>query len=171
MHMISDMHEHAAFFLCKFVLIVLHSFLTTQASECDVNEPVPSPTNAFGSNPVVHQACSPDEATVNQNWHLKFDIPDLNNFSGIVREAVRMGVITGQARREIIQVLRTYITKYMLYPSSEQYITVCQKLVLKYPNLQDTEGKSNFVSKMKHVMFSLMWFIAGILETGFTEFF
>ena len=70
----------------------------------------------------------------------------LNNFSGVVKEAVKTGVITGQARKEIIQVLRTYITKYTANPSSEQYVTICQKLVMKYPTLQETEGTSHFVS-------------------------
>lgn len=91
---------------------------------------------------------SEELSSLNQNWHLEFEIPDLSNFSGIVKEAVSTGVVTGQARREIIQVLRTYMTKHTIHPSSEHYVTVCQKLIMKYPNLQDTEGKSNFVSDL-----------------------
>lgn len=106
------------------------------------------PSTSNGEAVAVQQMHSLDEPALNRSWHLQFEIPDLNNFSGIVKEAVRTGVITGQARREIIQVLRTYMTKHTTQPSSEQYVTVCQKLVLKYPSLQDTEGKSNFVSDM-----------------------
>lgn len=108
----------------------------------------PLPINAPSINPAANPCSSPDESSLQQNWHLEFDIPDLNNFSGVVREAVRTGVITGQARREIIQVLRTYITKHTENPSSEQYVTICQKLILKYPTLRDTEGKTHFVSKI-----------------------
>jgi len=81
-----------------------------------------------------------------ENWNLDFEIPDLNNFSGVVKNAISTGVITGQARKEVIQVLRTYITKYTEYPSSEQYVTICQKLIMKYPILEDTEGTSQYVS-------------------------
>ena len=50
---------------------------------------------------IVQQTRSSDEPVLNKSWHLQFEIPDLTNFSGIVKEAVRTGVVTGQARREI----------------------------------------------------------------------
>lgn len=57
------------------------------------------------------------------DWHVAFAIPDLQTFSDHVREAVSTGIVTGRARREIIQVLQTYITAYTVYPKSEQYKT------------------------------------------------
>lgn len=80
------------------------------------------------------------------NWHLHFKIPDLNSFSGCVQQAVSTGVVTGKARREVVQVLRTYITAHTIVPTSEQYVAVCQKLITKFPKLQDSEGTSHFVS-------------------------
>ena len=85
-------------------------------------------------------------STVQSTWHLEFDIPELDTFSGAVKDAVKTGVVTSMARREIIQVLRTYMTQHTTRPSSEQYVTVCQKLIGKFPRLKDTEGDSPFVS-------------------------
>ena len=64
-----------------------------------------------------------------------------------MREAVRTGVVSSRARREVIQVLRTYIIAHTITPSSEQYTTVCRKLIAKYLKLEDTEGKSQIVSE------------------------
>ena len=64
-----------------------------------------------------------------------------------MQEAVRTGVVSSRARHEVIKVLRTYITAYTIRPSSEQYTTVCRKLITKYPKLEDTEGKSQIVSE------------------------
>ena len=55
-------------------------------------------------------------------------------------------MVTGIARREIVQVLRTYMLVYTTMPNSEQYNTVCRKLVTKYPELKDAEGDSHYVS-------------------------
>jgi len=46
---------------------------------------------------------------VNTEWHVDFVIPDFHTFSSHVKEATDTGVVTGVARREIIQVLRTYM--------------------------------------------------------------
>ena len=80
------------------------------------------------------------------DWHVTFAILDLQTFSDHVREAVSTGIVTGRVRREIIQVLRTYITAHTVYPKSEQYKTVCRKLLEKFPKLEDTEGKQDYVS-------------------------
>ena len=77
---------------------------------------------------------------------MEFLIPELNTFSHHVQNAVTTGIITGKARREIIQVLRTYMTAHTIYLTSEQYKTVCSKLISKYPKLKDTEGKTKYVS-------------------------
>lgn len=73
-------------------------------------------------------------------WHLQFAIPELKSFSQHVKSAVDTDIVTGRARREIIQVLRTYMTTHTVYPTSEQYKTVCKKLITKFPSLKDEEG-------------------------------
>ena len=80
------------------------------------------------------------------DWHIWFTIPDLQSFSQHVKDAVKTGVITAQARREINQVLRTYMMSHTIRPTSQQYNTVCKKLITKFPKLMDTEGISKFVS-------------------------
>ena len=78
---------------------------------------------------------------VQSEWHLPFIIPELRTFSDHIKEVVSTGVVSSRAWREIIQVLRTYMTAYTVKPKSEQYKTVCKKLILKFPKLEDTEGK------------------------------
>lgn len=106
--------------------------------------PAPSLKSTSQSQPVIVHKPSP---SIQSTWHHQFEIPDLHNFSGIVKTAVETGIVTGLARREIIQVLRTYMLRYTIRPTSEQYQTVCIKLITKYPNLKDTEGDSTYVSK------------------------
>ena len=77
---------------------------------------------------------------------MDFEISDFHTFSSNVKEAVDSGVITGIAQQEIIQVLHTYMLVHTIKPTSEQYNTVCRKLVTKYPKLKDTEGESYYVS-------------------------
>lgn len=89
--------------------------------------------------------------SVNSEWHVDFVIPNFHTFSSHVKEATDTGIITGIARREIIQVLRTYISVHTITPNSEQYNTVCRKLVTKYPKLKDTEGDSCYVSSYNYV--------------------
>lgn len=84
--------------------------------------------------------------TSQAEWHLNFVIPEIRTFSQFVTEAVDTGIVTARARREVIQVLRTYMTAHTVYPTSEQYKTVCSKLVAKFPSLMDTTGKSKYVS-------------------------
>lgn len=98
------------------------------------------------------------ETTSTSDWHLHFEIPAMGSFSRSVQEAIKTGVITAKARKEIIQVFRTYITKYTVYPSSEQYVTVCQQLVTKYPKLKDEKGSSTFVSTIKVVVWVVIMY-------------
>ncbi len=74
---------------------------------------------------------------VNSKWHLSFEIPESASFSGCVQKAIDTGVVVARARRELIQVLRTLVLQHTKYPSSEQYNKVCERLVTKFPNLQD----------------------------------
>lgn len=83
---------------------------------------------------------------ISSEWYVDFAIPDFHTFSSNVKEAIESGVIPGIARREIIHVLRTYMLSHTISPNSEQYNTVCRKLVTKYPKLRDTEGDSYYVS-------------------------
>ena len=75
-------------------------------------------------------------------------IPDLKTFPASVQDAVRSGIVDGRARKEITQVLMTYMCGHTTSPSSEQYKTVCKALITKFPTLQDTtEGQSKYVRK------------------------
>lgn len=93
-------------------------------------------------------------------WHLSFKIPELKTFSSFVRDAVKTGVVSARARCEIVQVLRTYVTAHTIKPTSEQYTTVCRRLIAKYPNLEDTEGKSRIVSYL------IIWGVYNFLFQG-----
>lgn len=80
---------------------------------------------------------------------------------------MKTGIIQGKARKEIIQVLRTYIQAYTQYPSPEQYSADCSALVAKYPNLKDGSGQCQYVSNKLcelTLLYSLLSYI-GIMET------
>ena len=95
------------------------------------------------------RSSSQDTSTASSDWHLHFKIPDASTFSGCVQEAINTGVVTAKARREINLILRTYTVAHTIYPTSEQYNTVCRKLITKFPNLRDDE-----IGKSPHVSFS-----------------
>ena len=80
------------------------------------------------------------------DWHDNFVIPELHTFSQHVKQAILTGVVTGRAKREITQVLRTYMTAHTLYPTSEQYTAVCLKLIQIYPKLMDPDNDTSCVS-------------------------
>lgn len=67
--------------------------------------------------------------------------------------------------------LRTLILQYTKYMTSEQYVTISQKLVAKYPNLRDRVGTNGYVSAIvvHALLLWLLWCI-GILEGGFAKF-
>lgn len=67
------------------------------------------------------------------------------SFSGTVQRAIETGVVIAKARQEIVQMLRTLMLQHTKYPTSDQYTTVCQKLIIKYPKLRDTIGSNGFV--------------------------
>lgn len=132
------------------------------SDSADVTHPVASSTDTEGSiiqsgsndakgtsNADTPCTATTKAATPNPDWHLTFAIPDLKTFSISVHDAVRTGVVEGRARREIIQVLRTYMIAHTLQPTSEQYKTVCKALVTKYPKLRDDEERQDsFVSNL-----------------------
>lgn len=90
---------------------------------------------------------APHSTSASSDWHLQFNIPEASFFSACVQDAISTGIVTSKARREIIQILRTFILAYTIYPTSEQYTTVCRNLITKFPKLKDDEeGKSLYVS-------------------------
>ena len=97
--------------------------------------------------PTPAESVTQSPRDVNQEWHVGFIIPERNVFSTHVLKEINTGVVTASARREIVQILRTYVLAHTHKPKSEHYNTVCQKLVDKYPKLQDTEGDSCYVRK------------------------
>lgn len=114
--------------------------------------PSKRPRDTQSSSESLSDMSQSQETTSTSDWYLHFEIPAMGPFSRSVQEAIKTGVIIAKARKEIIQVLRTYITKYTVYPASELYVTVCQQLVTKYPKLKDEKGSSTFVSKIKVVV-------------------
>jgi len=64
---------------------------------------------------------------------VEFLIPELRTFSHHVKDAITTSIVTGRARRKIIQVLRTYMTAHTIYPTSEQYNTISKKSYFKVP--------------------------------------
>lgn len=80
-------------------------------------------------------------------WHTSFEVPDETKFSSSVQEAIQSGVIPTKARRELTQTLRTLMVQHTHQPTSEQYTTVCQKLVVKFPKLRDVIGYNGYVSQ------------------------
>lgn len=78
-------------------------------------------------------------APSSNEWHLHFSIPSTTSFLGCVQQAINTGVVTAKSRREIIQVLQTHMLVHTIYPTSEQYIAVCQNLVTKCPKLKDAK--------------------------------
>ena len=102
-----------------------------------------SPAAAMKRSDNRRSSCSTPETLETSeptDWHLQFAIPELKSFSQHVKSAVDTGIVTGRARREIIQVLRTYMTAHTVYPTSEQYKAVCKKLITKFPSFKDEEG-------------------------------
>jgi len=87
-----------------------------------------------------------DNGDADPLWHLDFTVPELSTFSGFVKEAIKTGIVSSKARREITQILRMYIMAQTAYKKPEQYTTVYHKLITKYPALQDTTGTTRIVS-------------------------
>ncbi len=54
--------------------------------------------------------------------------------------AIDDGHLTSASKRKIVTLLMALIVQHTLYPTSEQYVAVCTKLVQKYPKLRDPIG-------------------------------
>ena len=73
-----------------------------------------------------------------KDWAHTFEVP--KRFSFKTMEAITTGIITKNARIEIINAMHTRMLQYVDYPTPEQYKIVCWKLVQKYTTLQDKIG-------------------------------
>ena len=111
----------------------------------DIDAHIPSAVD----NPSQQSAGDRGHSTNASKWHIQFTIPELNSFSQHVKDAVSTGVVTARARKEITQVLRTYMTAYTVMPTPEHYNTICRKLIEKYPRLMDDKGTTKYVSVLK----------------------
>lgn len=69
------------------------------------------------------------------------------NFSRRTEEAITSGKLTKSCRIEVVQALAASVMIHTLEPSSEQYNTVCKKLIDAHPNLKDdVPNTSGYVS-------------------------
>ena len=99
-----------------------------------------------------------------EQWHLSFDIP--TNFSARAEEAISSGQITKRVRTEIVQSISSLMLIHTKTPTSDQYNTVCRKLIEKYPKLKDDIGSTGFVSIDMLLFYP---FCKNYLFTGFME--
>lgn len=81
-------------------------------------------------------------------WHLKFDVPHKTSLGLSVTEAIETGIVSSVVRRRIIGVISKLVIAKTLYPTPEQYITVCNLLITKYPKLRDDVGTG--IVSLKH---------------------
>ena len=86
---------------------------------------------------------SPLDAAPCLDWADKVVIP--SRFSIETMKALASGVPTGKARDEVVKALSTLILVYTIRPTSNDYNTICSKLIKRHPVLKDHVG-SGFVS-------------------------
>ena len=67
-------------------------------------------------------------------------------FSLRTEEALATGQITRRVRTEIIQALSMSMMIHTRTPSSDQYNTMCRKLIETYPIIKDEIGSTGYVS-------------------------
>jgi len=70
-------------------------------------------------------------------------------FSLVTNEAIKSGALTPRARDEIIHSLTTLIMVHTINPISDDYNTVCTRLVKTYPTLKD-QVDGGYVSFLVH---------------------
>ena len=107
------------------------------SENCSPNPKSTSQTGASCSS-------SPGPSTSNNDWHHSFAVPC--NFSTSTEEALKSGKLTRPNRTEIVQALSTAMLVYTKVPTKEQYNTVCQKLIERFPVLKDDVGTTGYVS-------------------------
>lgn len=69
------------------------------------------------------------------NWAEKLIIP--RRFSIVTNEAMKSGVLTPRARDEIVNYMATLMMVHTIRPTSNDYNTVCLRLIKTHPILKD----------------------------------
>lgn len=77
------------------------------------------------------------------DWATKLSIP--SQFSVETMSSIKSGVPTRKARDEVINSLATLIMVHTMRPTSNDYNTVCKRLIEKHTALKDNIG-SGYVS-------------------------
>ena len=91
----------------------------------------------------VKSECSPGFQPSQTDWAGKISIP--SRFSVETNTALTSGVLTSKARDEIVKSLSTLMLVHTMHPTSDDYNTVCSRLIKKHPVLKDHIG-SGYVS-------------------------
>jgi len=69
------------------------------------------------------------------NWAKKLVIP--KRFSVVTNEALKSGILMPKARDEIVASLSTLMMVHTIRPTSNDYNTVCLRLIKTHPILKD----------------------------------
>lgn len=87
---------------------------------------------------VLQPSASSISTSSSSSWLGSFQIPE--KYSKVTMERLREEVMTDKLRQEIISAIAIQIYQHTMYPSSEEYTTVCRKLIERYPYLKDKVG-------------------------------
>lgn len=92
-----------------------------------------------------HQDAAPVPAasSTSGEWHLSLKIPTA--FSVKTEEAIKTGRLTKRCRTEIVQSVSSLMLVHTKTPTSDQYNTVCRKLIEEHPKLKDDIGSTGYV--------------------------
>ena len=85
------------------------------------------------------------------DWAERFTIP--TRFSAETLTAIKSGIPTNRARNEIVNSLATLILVHTNRPTPDDFTSVCQKLVTKYPTLKD-KVDSGYVNLCMFILLS-----------------
>ena len=88
----------------------------------------------------INNQCQPSfhNSSESEKWLKAFQVPD--RFSRATTELMKQEIIIDKVRREIVHSIALQMYQHTTYPTSEEYTTVCRRLVEKYPFLKDTVG-------------------------------
>ena len=92
-----------------------------------------------------------------------------DTFSKRTHEGIATGVVTRGQRIEIIEVIAYRVLAHTEFPSSSEYIGVCEALIEKYPTIKDTVG-NGYVSVCIAISSLLLYlFPSGVMESATAE--
>ena len=98
--------------------------------------------------PIGTPQSSPSSSFISSSWLGSFKIPE--KFSKVTMKLLSEEVITDKARVEIVAAIALQAYQHTTYPTSEEYTTMCRKLIERYPFLKDKVG-NGIVSSGWHV--------------------